>query len=243
MAELRLDKLLCFGAPVSRSEARALARSGRVCVDGVTERSPDRKLDPAAHAVELDGTLLRCDEYRCYLLNKPAGVLSATEDAVQRTVLDLFPAEIRRAGIFPVGRLDRDTTGLLLLTNDGAFAHALTSPRKGIPKVYRALTDSPMTEGDAAAFAEGLLLRDGTRCGPAALALLPGGECQVTLTEGKYHQVKRMIASRGKQVLSLERVAVGGLRLPPELGRGEYLSLPLDAVRDAIFAAETNVRK
>jgi len=234
MPTLRLDKLLCDATALSRSEARAVIRAGRVAVDGAAERAPERKLDPAAHSVTLDGAPVHYAEYRYYLLNKPAGILTATEDAARRTVLDLFPAEIRRSGIFPVGRLDKDTTGLLLLTNDGAFAHELISPRKAVSKVYRALTEPPMGLEDVPAFTEGVTLADGTRCAPAKLELLPGAECRITVTEGKYHQVKRMVAARGKRVTELERIAIGGLLLPPELGKGAYSRLDFEILRAMI---------
>ncbi|MCL2342372.1 MAG: 16S rRNA pseudouridine(516) synthase [Firmicutes bacterium] len=241
MPTLRLDKLLCDSSALSRSEARIAIRTGRVSVDGAAERRPERKLDPAAHSVTLDGAPLRWAEYVYYLLNKPAGVLTATEDAAQRTVLDLFPAEIRKSGIFPVGRLDKDAAGLLLLTNDGAFAHELMSPRKAVPKIYRALTDPPMAEGDIPAFAEGVILGDGARCAPAKLELLPGTECRITVTEGRYHQVKRMVAARGKRVRSLERIAIGGLRLPDGLDRGAYARLEPGTLMKSVFQSSTSV--
>ena len=155
------------------------------------------------------------------LLHKPAGVLTATEDKRQPTVLDLIPQEWRRRDLAPVGRLDKDTEGLLLLTDDGELTHRLLSPKYHVDKVYYARVEGVPDEQDAAAFAEGLLLGDGLQCLPAKLEPLGGGECLVTLREGKFHQVKRMLASRGKPVQYLKRLAMGPLRLEPELAAGQ----------------------
>ena len=159
------------------------------------------------------------------MLNKPAGVLSATDDGRQKTVLDLVTPEMRKIGLFPVGRLDKDTTGLLLLTNDGEFAHRVISPRSGIVKVYHARTEAPVDEADITAFKEGLTLGDGTKCLPAGLKLLPDGSCLVEVMEGKYHQVKRMLSSRGKPVTELKRLSIGGLKLDKALLPGSFRAL------------------
>ena len=159
------------------------------------------------------------------MMNKPAGVLTATEDLRQKTVLDLLPEELRRMGLFPVGRLDRDTRGLLLLTDDGEFAHRVISPKFAVEKMYDASVEGELNERDAAAFAEGLVLGDGTKCRPARLEILGDGRCLVTVTEGKYHQVKRMLASRGAPVTALKRLSIGGLHLPEELAEGALVPL------------------
>lgn len=237
MALTRLDKLLADSGRVSRSEAKALVRSGRVTVDGIIPHSAEEKYDGAAAVICIDGTEISCSAKRYLMLYKPGGVLSATEDPKQQTVLDLLPKELQRQGLFPVGRLDKDTTGLLLLTNDGDFAHRVISPKKHVPKVYRAAVDGVLDESDAAAFAAGLRLAGGLVCLPAKLELLRPSVGLVTVFEGKYHQVKRMFASRGKHVTALHRESVGGLRLDPSLKPGEYRELTT-AELDAIFRAD-----
>ena len=225
MANTRLDKLLSDSGLYSRSEARTLIRAGRVQVDGVAVRQPEAKYDSAVSAITVDGSRIRCEKTRCLMLYKPAGVLSATEDARQKTVLDLLPPEYQKLGLFPVGRLDKDTTGLLLLTNDGDLAHRVISPKKHVPKVYRAQVDGALDNGDVAAFAGGIVLADGIQCLPAKLEALAPNVGLVTVFEGKYHQVKRMFAARGKPVVALHRLSIGGLALDETLRPGEYREL------------------
>ena len=222
---MRLDKLLSECGVASRKEIRQLIRSGRVSVDGAAAASPEMKLDPYKALVCLDGTKIEYAKYHYYMMNKPAGVLSATDDGRQKTVLDLVTPEMRKIGLFPVGRLDKDTTGLLLLTNDGEFAHRVISPRSGIVKVYHARTEAPVDEADITAFKEGLTLGDGIKCLPAGLKLLPDGSCLVEVMEGKYHQVKRMLSSRGKPVTELKRLSIGGLKLDKALLPGSFRAL------------------
>lgn len=222
---MRLDKLLSECGVASRKEIRQLIRSGRVSVDGAAAASPEMKLDPYKALVCLDGTKIEYAKYHYYMMNKPAGVLSATDDGRQKTVLDLVTPEMRKIGLFPVGRLDKDTTGLLILTNDGEFAHRVISPRSGIVKVYHARTEAPVDEADITAFKEGLTLGDGTKCLPAGLKLLPDGSCLVEVMEGKYHQVKRMLSSRGKPVTELKRLSIGGLKLDKALLPGGFRAL------------------
>lgn len=217
---LRLDKLLADTGRWSRKEARGLIRQGRVMVEGRAVRQPDWKADPEEADILVDGAPLGWSEH-CYLmLNKPAGVLTATEDRRAPTVLDLVPAELRRPGLAPVGRLDKDTTGLLLLTDDGQLAHELLSPRRHVDKVYLAWVEGTGTEADRAAFRAGLTLEDGMKCLPAELENLEPGLCRVTVREGKFHQVKRMLASRGLPVRRLKRLAMGPLRLDETLTEG-----------------------
>lgn len=225
MPIMRLDKLLSECGVASRKEIRQLIRSGRVSVDGAAAASPEMKLDPYKALVCLDGTKIEYAKYHYYMMNKPAGVLSATDDGRQKTVLDLVTPEMRKIGLFPVGRLDKDTTGLLLLTNDGEFAHRVISPRSGIVKAYHARTEAPVDEADITAFKEGLTLGDGTKCLPAGLKLLPDGSCLVEVMEGKYHQVKRMLSSRGKPVTELKRLSIGGLKLDKALLPGGFRAL------------------
>ena len=235
MAMTRLDKLLADSGTVSRSEARALLRAGRVTVNGVVARSAAEKYDPETATVRVDGEVLDCCARRYLMLHKPGGLLSATEDAKQPTVLELLPPALRRQGLFPVGRLDKDTTGLLLLTNDGDFAHRVISPKQKVPKVYRAAVAGCLDAADVRAFAAGLTLGDGTRCLPARLEILEPALGQVTVFEGKYHQVKRMFAARGKPVAALHRCAVGGLTLDPALAPGEFRALRPGEV-EAVFS-------
>ncbi|MBO5557063.1 MAG: rRNA pseudouridine synthase [Oscillospiraceae bacterium] len=225
MPMMRLDKALADLGIASRRELKGIIRSGRVTVDDQTEHSPERKLDPEKQRICLDGRPLSYKRFHYYMMDKPAGVLTATEDRRQKTVLDLLTPELRRMGLFPVGRLDIDTTGLLLLTDDGEFAHRVISPKSCVEKRYYARVDGELCPADVEAFSRGIQLADGTQCLPAGLEILGGGECLVTVMEGKYHQVKRMLASRGCPVLALRRLSVGGLLLEDNLGPGGFREL------------------
>lgn len=209
---MRLDKFLSEAGVASRKELRAMIRGGRVTVDGTVVKAPEARLDEKAQEVCLDGIQVRLPGRVVLMLHKPAGYVTSTGDPRDRTVMELLPEEYRRMGLFPVGRLDKDTEGLLLFTNDGDLAHCLTSPKHQVEKEYYAETEGQVDQADAAAFAEGLTLRDGTRCLPAKLTVLPGA-CRVVVREGKYHQVRRMLASRGKPVTYLRREREGSLRL------------------------------
>ena len=224
----RIDKLLSATGRWSRKEVKELVRQGRVLDGGRAVLRPEEKGDPAALCLTVDGVPVDCSPFVYVMLNKPEGVLSATEDGQQPTVLDLLPPELRQRGLFPVGRLDKDTTGLLLLTDDGDLAHRLLSPRKHVDKVYRAQVDEVVVSEDIEALAAGLTLADGTRCLPAGLKpLADGRSCLVTLREGKYHQVKRMLAARGKPVRALHRLSMGPLTLDGELKPGKWRFLTL----------------
>lgn len=237
MGQTRLDKRICDSGRWTRSEARALIRAGRVQVDGALARSPEEKY-PDTVAITVDGVPLDCRRTRYLMLHKPAGLLSATEDRDQQTVLDLLSPELRRLGLFPVGRLDKDTTGLLLLTNDGDWAHRITAPRSRVPKRYRAVVDGALDGTDEAALAAGLILGDGTRCLPARLERTERPDMgYVTVFEGRYHQVKRMLAALGKPVLRLHRERIGALALDRALAPGQYRELTEDE-RAAPFQAE-----
>ena len=218
----RLDKILANTGRWSRKEARELVRAGRVAVDGVTAQAADGKYDPAAR-FEVDGETVSGERLVYLMLHKPAGLLSATEDRRQKTVLDLLPEHLRRRGLFPVGRLDKDTEGLLLLTDDGPLGHALLSPKNHVDKVYYAKVEGRLDRTDAEALAAGMVLGDGLHCLPAELEPLgDGSQCHVTLREGKYHQVKRMLAARGKPVLALKRISMGPIRLDGGLEPGSW---------------------
>lgn len=220
-----MDKLLASTGRWSRREVKILVREGRVLVDGRIAGRAEEKFDGDACAVSVNGEPVVLRRHTYVMLHKPAGVLSATEDGRGRTVLDLLSPELRKIGVFPVGRLDKDTEGLLLLTDDGELAHALLSPKKHVDKVYYARVEGCLTAEDCAAFAQGMLLGDGLQCMPAGLKILAAGtesECLVTLREGKFHQVKRMLASRGKPVCYLKRLSMGALRLDETLKPGTY---------------------
>ena len=209
----RLDKFLCDSGVGTRSQVKAILKAGRVTVDGSVERDNGKKIDPATQQICLDGQALGGWKTVVLMLHKPAGFVTATEDATERTVMELLPQEYRSLDVKPVGRLDKATEGLLLFTNDGDLLHRLISPKKEVPKVYYARHEGCASETDVAAFAEGIELRDGTKCLPATLEPLGEGESLVTVCEGKYHQVRRMMASRGMHVTYLQRREEGGLTL------------------------------
>lgn len=215
---VRLDKFLCDCGAGTRSQVKSILKSGRITVDGAAIRDGSVKIDPAAQKVCLDGESLTQPGRVVAMLNKPAGYVTATEDARQKTVMELLPPELRK--LKPVGRLDKQTEGLLLFTDDGDLLHRLISPKKEVPKVYYARHEGTATDRDVQAFQEGLTLRDGTVCLPAALEPLGEGESLITVCEGKYHQVRRMMASREMTVLYLERRAEGELTLG-DLPRGQ----------------------
>lgn len=220
----RLDKFLCDSGLGTRSQVKQILKSGRVTVDGVPEKDNSRKVDPNTQQICVDGEALRGMRRVVLMLNKPAGYVTATEDKKEKTVMELLPKEMLALDVRPVGRLDKATEGLLLFTNDGNLLHKLISPRKGVKKIYYARHEGEAREEDVAAFAQGLTLRDGTVCLPAELTPLGPGESLVTVCEGKYHQVRRMMASRNMTVTYLERRKEGTLALE-NLPRGEVREL------------------
>lgn len=232
----RLDKLLAGTGKWSRREVKALVRQGLVRVDGRLAASAEDKLDPAAAIITVAGETISLCRFTYVMLHKPAGVLTATEDRKQPTVLDLLPPELRRIGLAPVGRLDKDTEGLLLLTNDGELAHRLLSPKYHVDKRYLARVDGELSATDAEAFACGMTLGDGLECLPAGLEVLPDRVCIVTLREGKFHQVKRMLAARGAPVLYLKRLSMGPLTLDDSLAAGAYRLLRAEEI-SALYRA------
>ena len=221
---VRLDKFLCDCGVGTRSQVKDILKSGRVTVDGKPERDGSKKLNPDTQTVELDGQALNARGRVVLMLNKPAGFVTATEDKVDRTVMELLPESYRHLDLKPVGRLDKATEGLLLFTNDGDLLHRLISPKKEVPKRYYARHEGTAGAEDVAAFAAGLTLGDGTKCLPAVLEPMGIGESYVTVCEGKYHQVRRMLASRGMPVTYLERQQEGGISLG-DLPRGEVREL------------------
>ena len=209
----RLDKFLCDSGVGTRSQVKAILKSGRVTVDGKPEKDPAKKIDPQIRVIMLDGEILGGKQRMVVMLNKPAGFVTATEDPVEKTVMELLPPELKHLDLKPVGRLDKATEGLLLFTNDGDLLHRLISPKKEVAKVYYARHEGQAEQADVEAFAAGITLRDGTVCLPAKLEPIGPGESLVTVWEGKYHQVRRMMASRNMTVLYLERRQEGKLTL------------------------------
>lgn len=209
----RLDKFLCDSGAGTRSQVKLILRAGRVQVDGAPEKDGGRKIDPAKNEITLDGVRLAGKYRAVFMMNKPEGYVTATGDAREKTVMELLPAQLRHLELKPVGRLDKATEGLLLFTNDGELLHRLISPKKEVPKVYYVRHEGTASRQDADAFAAGLTLADGTVCRSAVLEPLGAGESMITVCEGKYHQVRRMMASRGLTVTYLERRREGGLSL------------------------------
>ena len=225
----RLDKFLCDSGVGTRSQVKAILKAGRVTVDGKPEKDSARKIDPAVQVICLDGEILGGKRRIVLMLNKPEGFVTATEDKNDRTVMELLPPEYRNFDLKPVGRLDKATEGLLLFTNDGDLLHRLISPKKEVPKVYYARHEGTAGEADVSAFATGLTLRDGLNCLSAKLEPLGPGESLITVCEGKYHQVRRMMASRNMTVLYLERRREGMLELG-NLPRGQVRELTEDEI-------------
>ena len=220
MALVRLDKALSDQGMWSRKDVKSLVRKGRVAVNGCPETDPGRKVDRQEDRVTVDGREIALKEHLYLMLHKPAGVVSATRDVRERTVVDLVPPQLRRPGLFPAGRLDKDTTGMMILTDDGELAHRILSPRSHVPKTYIARLDRPVTEEMVRAFAAGIPLKGEGECLPATLCVRGEQEGEVTICEGMYHQIKRMFAVCGATVLTLKRISMGGLALDPALAEG-----------------------
>ncbi|WP_170007979.1 pseudouridine synthase [Bacillus fonticola] len=224
---MRLDKLLANSGFGTRKEVKKLLKEGIVKANDTVEKDGKRHVDPAVDVITVGGDIIQYEEYVYFIMNKPSGVISATEDETDPTVLEVLEWEDASRVPFPVGRLDKDTEGLLLLTNDGTLAHRLTSPKHHVDKIYEAHLAEPIKEGDREAFYSGILLDDGYVTKPARLE--PSSESDkivyVTLREGKYHQVKRMFAARGNRVVYLKRVEMGPLKLDEE-------ELPVGTYRD-----------
>ena len=240
---MRLDKFLVACAIGSRTEVKNFLKSGRVTVNGKKEKSAKLHINEETDEISFDGQKLDYEEFVYYMMNKPKGVISATEDPKHKTVLDLLDDLARSKEVFPVGRLDIDTHGLLLLTNDGKLAHALLSPKRHVDKTYLAQINGVMTDEDVETFAEGIPLKDFT-CQPAKLELVSidteKGESliRVTIAEGKFHQVKRMVAYCGKEVVDLQRLTMGTLTLDEDLKRGEWRRLSKEELEDLLESVQ-----
>lgn len=216
----RIDKIIASQGQYSRKEVKALIAKGRIAVDGRIVSSSSEKADPMTMLLTVDGKPLEFKRNLYLVLNKPKGYVSATEDREHPTVLELVPQEYRGRDLFPAGRLDRDTTGLMIITDDGVLAHNILAPKKHVPKRYHVELDIPVTEEMRLGFSEGVMLNDGV-CKAADLIKTGEKTAEVTLREGRYHQIKRMFGCFGAEVLELKRLGMGGLTLPEDLAEGE----------------------
>ncbi|MCM3714965.1 rRNA pseudouridine synthase [Alkalihalobacillus oceani] len=237
---MRIDKLLANMGYGSRKDVKKLLKTGSVRIDGEIVKDGKVHVNPDRQEVTVAGDVVEYKPFIYFMMNKPKGVISATEDGQHKTVIDLLQPDDVFYDPFPVGRLDKDTEGLLLLTNDGQFSHALMSPKRHVEKTYLAEVEGEVTEADVGCFHKGVELEDGYVTKPAHLVILERGNLSkvaLTITEGKYHQVKRMFAAVGKRVTALERIAIGPLKLDQQLKRGAYRELT-EAEYDQLIGRE-----
>lgn len=241
---MRLDKFLVESGLGSRSQVKQLLKKGQVWVNGAAVTSAKTQIDERSDQIVVDGQPLVYEKFVYYLLNKPKGVISATEDDRHKTVLDLLDDTARQKEVFPVGRLDVDTHGLLLLTNNGQLSHAMLSPKRHVAKVYQAQVAGLMDQADVERFAQGIELKDFT-CQPAQLEIIERNEgaqtslVRITLSEGKFHQVKRMVLACGKEVIDLQRLSMGPLQLDTNLDLGQWRRLTEEEIQSLeIFQVE-----
>ena len=226
--KMRIDKMLANLGFGSRKEVKQLLKGGAVKINDQLVKDAKQHVDIESDVVTLNGEVIEYKEFVYLMMNKPPGVISATEDTKEKTVIDLLEMDDQVYEPFPVGRLDKDTEGLLLLTNDGQLAHRLLSPKKHVPKMYYAVIDGVVTEEDVEAFNNGVTLEDGYQTKPGYLTILKAGErseIELTISEGKFHQVKRMFQSVGKRVVYLKRMTMGPIKLDESLELGEYREL------------------
>ena len=222
--QVRLDKFLADAGAGTRSQVKGFLKKGLVTVNGEPARKPEQKISPETDLIVFQGTVLSYTEFYYYMLNKPSGYVSATDDNTAPTVLSLLKGAPGK-DLFPVGRLDKDTEGLLIITDDGDYAHRVLSPKKNVDKLYEAVIDGPVGDAEVEAFRLGIVFEDGTVCRPAGLRVLRDGDTplvQVRICEGKFHQVKKMFRAVGRTVQALRRVQIGALKLDPTLAPGAY---------------------
>ena len=231
----RLDKIIASQLNISRSDARTDIRRGFVGVDGEIIRDPSRSFSPTDSIITYKGQAVTFKQFLYIVLNKPKGVLSASTDKNRQTVVDLVPPELNRQNLSPVGRLDKDTTGLLLITDDGQFSHKVISPKSDIKKVYSVVLDAPIPKNACEEFEKGVILADGTKCLPAKLEIIGENEALVEIREGKYHQVKRMFGVLGLGVNELKRLSIGGFKLPSDLNEGECRELTETEIESVLY--------
>ena len=238
MSELqRLDKFIASQGTLSRSEVRKMINSGKITVNGEVVKKADGKIR-FDDTVCINGQEILYKPYIYLLMDKPSGVVCAVSDKKEKTVIDLIPEKYRRKDLFPVGRLDKDTEGLLIITNDGDFAHKVTSPKTNLYKTYHAVIDSSISEEDVQAFADGIVFKDGTKCRKAFLRQLSWDNhpiVEVKVCEGMFHQVKKMLSVRGKKVLHLKRTAIGNLTLDSILNKRKFVEMDYLAIHGILF--------
>ena len=220
----RLDKIICSQTEYSRKDIKKIVSQKRIKVNGIIITKSDIKIDENKDIISIDDKEIQIREYVYLILNKPKGYISATEDRTQQTVLDLIDSKYSHRDLFPAGRLDKDTTGLMIITDDGRFAHDILSPRKHVSKTYEVVLDIPATEEMVKGFKDGVDLNDG-KCKTAVMEITGEYSARVTLTEGRYHQIKRMFGCFGAKVIELHRIKMGGLELPSNLQEGESREL------------------
>lgn len=241
--KMRLDRLLANMGIGTRREVKQLIKDRSVSIDGQRVSDPGLIIDPDGHSIEVAGKVVLYRKYIYLMLHKPAGVISATEDDLERTVADLVAERYGFFRPFPVGRLDKDTEGLLILTNDGVLAHSLTSPKKHVPKIYYVEVEGQLTSTDTEAVEQGMDLGDFTTL-PGSLEILRAGSqsaAHITIYEGKFHQIKRMMAALGKEVIYLKRLAMGNLKLDPQLAPGQYRELSEEEL--ALLKEQSNTQR
>jgi len=231
----RLDKFISNQLNISRSIVRTSIQKGNATVNDITVRDAGALIDAENDVITFEGNLVTYKEFIYILMNKPKGVLSASNDKKRETVVDLVPTQYKRPNLFPVGRLDKDTTGLLLITDDGVFAHNCISPKKAISKSYIATLDGNITNDMIKLFKDGVILADGTVCRSAILEKIDNCVARITITEGKYHQIKRMFGVVGLGVNELHREAIGGLKLPDDLPPGKCMEITKNVLQGSIF--------
>lgn len=235
MKKQRLDKFISNQLLLSRSIVRSGILKGKATVNGIVVRNAGEIVDADSDQITYEGNIIGYKEYVYILMNKPKGVLSAATDKSRKTVVDLVPESLRRQGLFPVGRLDKDTTGLLLITDDGVFAHNCISPKKAISKSYVVTLDGDINDDMIKSFKEGVVLADGTLCKPAVLERVAENVARIIITEGKYHQIKRMFGTVGLGVNDLRRESIGGLALPDTLKEGECIEMTKEQLENSIL--------
>lgn len=230
MKQERIDKIIATCSSYSRNELKKAAKDGRVVCNGETVYDLSKKADPDIAEIYVDGNPIKVKKYTYIMLNKPLGVISASDGRGEKTVVDILPDSLKREGLFPAGRLDKYTTGFVLITNDGDFAHNILSPRHHVKKTYIVTTDALLDDKALSEFEKGISLSDGTLFKPASIRLLDRNarEYEVIIVEGKYHQIKRMFSHFGAKVIKLHRTAMGNLTLDPELASGEARELSAD---------------
>ena len=231
MSSIRLDKYLADMGVGSRRDVKSILKAGRVKVNSFTVTEAEAKIDTESDNVELDGKRIGYEEYRYYMLNKPAGVISATKDKLSDTVIEILKGENTK-DLFPVGRLDKDSEGLLIISNDGKFAHNVLSPAKHVDKTYYVRLDKKPNEEEISRIENGIDIGDDKPCLPAKVKVLSDDEAYITISEGRFHQVKRMFSAVGINVTYLKRISMGALKLDENLAPGEYKKLSKEEINE-----------